>query len=145
MRKKTNKFEFFRARLAACYHQTLGDGSFLFDPLRRQRKPSNKKEPSPCYILEKVGMCTGPPDLRGYLLVVAEADVVSGLGEGVPGDVKPGGTGEELVSKGVGFEEVDEALELSRIFRADVGGLADEVLGIGDTANQTINPTVAEA
>ena len=27
--------------------QTLGDGSFLFDPLRCQRKPSNKKEPSP--------------------------------------------------------------------------------------------------
>ena len=27
--------------------QTLGDGSFLFDPLRCQRKQSNKKEPSP--------------------------------------------------------------------------------------------------
>ena len=27
--------------------RTLGDGSFLFDPLRCQRKPSNKKEPSP--------------------------------------------------------------------------------------------------
>jgi hypothetical protein len=24
-----------------------GDGSFLFDPLRRQRNQSNKKEPSP--------------------------------------------------------------------------------------------------
>ena len=79
------------------------------------------------------------------LFIVPDADVMAGCGVGVPGDVKPGGTGEELVSKGVGFEEVDEALELSRIFRADVGGLADEVLGIGDTANQTINPTVAEA
>ena len=67
------------------------------------------------------------------------------LGERIPGEVEPGGAGEELVGEGVEAKEVDEALELSRIFRADVGGLADEVLGIGDTANQTINPTVAEA
>ena len=28
------------------FFQTLGDGSFLFDPLRCQRKQSNKKEPN---------------------------------------------------------------------------------------------------
>lgn len=79
------------------------------------------------------------------LLVIPDADVTAGLGEGVPGEVKPGGAGEELVGKVVGLEEVDEALELSRVFRADVGGLADEVLGVAHTANQTINATVAEA
>ena len=70
---------------------------------------------------------------------------MAGLGEGVPGEVKPGGAGEKLVGEGVGLEEVDEALELSRIFRADVGGLTDEVLRVAHTANQTVNPTVAEA
>ena len=65
--------------------------------------------------------------------------------EWVPGEVKPGGAGQKLVGEGVGLEKVDEALELSRVFRADVGGLTDEVLGVAHTANQTVNATVAEA
>ena len=35
---------------------------------------------------------------------------------------------EELVSKGVGFKEIDQMLKLRRIARTDVGSLADEVL-----------------
>ena len=65
-----------------------------------------------------------------YLFVVAEADVVAGSGVGVPGDMEPGGASEELVGEVVVAEEVDEALELSRIFGADVGSLADEVLRV---------------
>ena len=50
-----------------------------------------------------------------------------------------------MVGEGVGLEIVDEALKLSRIFRTDIGSLADEVLGVAHTANQTVNPTVAKA
>ena len=45
-----------------------------------------------------------------------------------PGDVEPGGGGEELVGVGVGAEEVNQKVELRGVFGADVGGLADEVL-----------------
>ena len=69
---------------------------------------------------------------------------MAGLGEGVPRDVEPAGAGQELVGEGVVAQEINEALELSRIFRADVGSLADEVLRIVDTTHQTIYPTVAE-
>ena len=77
--------------------------------------------------------------------IVPEADVVAGRGEGVPGDVKPGGAGEELVGEVVVAEEVDKALELSRIFGTDVGGLAEKVLGVTDTADLAINSLVTEA
>ena len=60
--------------------------------------------------------------------VVAEADEVSGLGEGVPGDVEPGGARQELVGVGAGLKECHEALELGRILRADVSCLTAEVL-----------------
>ena len=53
---------------------------------------------------------------------------MAGRGEGVPRDVKPVGAGEQLVGEVVMTEEIDQALELGRILRADVGGLADEVL-----------------
>ena len=79
------------------------------------------------------------------LLVVAEADVVAGLGEGAPGEMEPSGAGEELVGEGVGLEEVDETLELSRIFGADVGGLTDEMLGIANTPYPAIDSLVTEA
>ena len=46
------------------------------------------------------------------------------LGEGIPGEVKPGFGGKELVGEGVGLEEVDEALELCWVFRTDVSSLA---------------------
>ena len=77
--------------------------------------------------------------------VIPDADIVAGRGEGRPRDVEPAGAGKQLVGEVVVAEEVDEALELSRIFRADVGGLADEVLRVAHTANQTVNATVAEA
>jgi hypothetical protein len=64
---------------------------------------------------------------------------VARQGERIPGDVEPGGAGEELVGEGVGFEEVDEALELDRIFRADVGGLAEKMLGILDAPYPAID------
>ena len=37
------------------------------------------------------------------LFVVAEADVMAGWAEGIPGEVEPGGGGEELVGEGVGL------------------------------------------
>ena len=67
------------------------------------------------------------------------------LGEGVPGDVEPGGAGEELVGEGVGFEEVDEALELGGIFGADVGGLTKKVLRVFDTPNPAIDGLITKA
>ena len=79
------------------------------------------------------------------LFVVTDAIVMSGRGEGVPGEVKPGGTGEELVGEVVVAKEVDEALELLRIFGTDVGGLAEEVLGVTDTADLAIDRLVSEA
>ena len=60
---------------------------------------------------------------------------MAGSGKGVPGDMEPVGAGEELVGEGVGLEEVDKALELSRIFRTDIGSLTDQVLRIPDIAH----------
>ena len=83
---------------------------------------------------------------RGLLsFVVPDAYVVAGRGEGVPGDVKPVGGGEELVGMRATSEKVDEALELGWVLGMDVGGLADEVLGVLDAANEAVDPTVAEA
>ena len=70
---------------------------------------------------------------------------MAGLGEGVPGDVEPGGARQQLVGMRRGFEEIHEALELSRILRADISCLTAEVLRSGDATHQTVHPTVAEA
>ena len=70
---------------------------------------------------------------------------MAGLGEGVPGDVEPGGAGEELVCEGIGFEEVDETLELSWILRTDVGSLAYEVLGVFNAPYPAIDSFIPEA
>ena len=78
-------------------------------------------------------------------VIIANADVVAGSGEGIPGDVEPGGAGEELVGEGVGFEEVDETLELSGVFGADVGSLADEVLGVANAPYPAIDGLITEA
>ena len=79
------------------------------------------------------------------LFVIAEADVVAGLGEGIPGDVEPGGGGQELVGEVVVAEEVDQALELSRVFGTNVGGLAEKVLGIANAPYPTIDSLATEA
>ena len=79
------------------------------------------------------------------LLVVPEADEVSGRGEGSPGDVEPARGGEELVGQGMRLQKRDQALELGRVLGADVGGLAQEVLGVLDAADQAVHAAVAEA
>ena len=79
------------------------------------------------------------------LAVIAEADEVAGLGERIPGDVEPGGAGQQLVGVGAGLKECHEALELGRILRADVSCLTAEVLRSGDATHQAVHPTVAEA
>ena len=79
------------------------------------------------------------------LFVISEADVVAGDAEGSPGDVEPAVAGEELVGEVVVAEEVDEALELSRIFGADVGSLADEVLRVLDTTDSAVDRLAAVA
>ena len=83
---------------------------------------------------------------RGLLsFVVPDAYVVAGRIEGVPGYVEPVGGGEELVGMRATSEKVDEVLELGWVLGMDVGGLADEVLGVLDAANEAVDPTVAEA
>ena len=77
--------------------------------------------------------------------VVAETDEVAGLGEGAPGDVEPGGARQQLIGIGAGLEEIHEALELSRVGRADVGCLTSRVLRIVHTPDETVHPAVAEA
>ena len=78
------------------------------------------------------------------LFIVPDADVMAGCGVGVPGDVKPGGAREKLVGEGVGLEEVDQALELSRIFGADVSSLTDEMLGVAHTTDFAIDGLITE-
>ena len=73
---------------------------------------------------------------RGLLsFVVPYPDIVAGGTEGRPGDVEPAGAGEELVGQGVMAEEIDQRLELRGVARADVGSLAQEVLGTSDTTD----------
>ena len=65
--------------------------------------------------------------------------------EGCPGDVEPAGAGQELVGMVTCLEERDQALELLRVLGADVGGTALQVLGVADTANLSVDLTIAEA
>ena len=65
--------------------------------------------------------------------------------EGCPGDVEPAGACQELVGIFRVAEERDEALEFRWVLGADVGSAALQVLGVLDTANLSVNPTVAEA
>ena len=70
---------------------------------------------------------------------------MAGWGEGVPGDVEPAAAGEELVGELPGLEEIDQALELGRVFGTDVGGLAEEVLGVFDTTDLAVHGVRTEA
>ena len=70
---------------------------------------------------------------------------MAGEGERVPGDVKPAGAGEELVSQIVSLEEVHEALELAGVLGANVGSLAKEVLRALDATDQGVDARVAVA
>ena len=50
-----------------------------------------------------------------------------------------------MVGEGVSAEEVDQPLELGRILRTDISGLADEVLRIVDASDLSIDCLAAEA
>lgn len=65
--------------------------------------------------------------------------------EGIPRDVKPAGAGQELVGIFTGLEEVDKALELLRVARANVGSLAKEVLRVLDATDQGVDARVTVA
>ena len=87
-----------------------------------------------------------PSELWGVLLlVIPNPDIMSGRGEGIPRDVEPAVAGEELIGEFVSLEEIYEALELSRVARADVGSLAEQVLRVADTTHEGIDTRVAEA
>jgi hypothetical protein len=77
--------------------------------------------------------------------VITDADIVTGRGKGIPRDVEPGGGGQELVGKLPVSEEVDQCLELRRVFRTNVGSLTDEVLGVLNAAHLAIHGLAAEA
>lgn len=69
---------------------------------------------------------------------------MSGRGEGIPGDVQPARARQELVGVLPTFEEVNERLELRWVFRTDVGSLADQVLGVADTAHLAVHIFITE-
>jgi hypothetical protein len=77
------------------------------------------------------------------LFIVADSDIIAGLAEGVPRDVEPAIASQELVGIGAGAEEVYKALELLRVFWADVGGLAKEVLRTLDATDEGVDARVA--
>ena len=84
--------------------------------------------------------------MRGFLLlVITNADVVAGRAEGIPGNVEPAIASEQLVGMFTDLQEFNEMRELRRIARPDVCGLAEEVLGVLDTTNQSVDARVAEA
>ena len=70
---------------------------------------------------------------------------MAGRSEGRPGDVEPAGAGQELVGIFTTAEERDQTVELGGVLGADVGSLANEVLGVLDTANKGVDARVAEA
>ena len=59
--------------------------------------------------------------------------------------MEPVGAGEKLVGKVVMAEEFYQALELGRIFRSDIGRLADLMLRVKDTADLLVHSFAAEA
>ena len=83
---------------------------------------------------------------RGFLsFVIPNAYIVPWETEGVPRDVEPAGTRKELVGMFTTPEEVDEALKQGWIFGANVGSLAQKVLGIPDATDLLVDLRVAEA
>ena len=79
------------------------------------------------------------------LFVIAYTDVVTRWAEGTPRDVEPAVAGQELVGMFTGAKEVDQTLELARVFGADVGSLAEQVLRVADATNKSVHARVAEA
>jgi hypothetical protein len=63
----------------------------------------------------------------------------------IPRDVEPAVASQELVGIGAGAKEGDETLELLGVARADVSGLAKEVLRILDATDKGVDTGVAVA
>lgn len=59
--------------------------------------------------------------------------------------MKPAGGGQELVGIFTGLEEVNKALELLRVTRANVGGLALQMLRVADATDEGVDARVAVA
>ena len=59
--------------------------------------------------------------------------------------MEPAVASEELVGEFMGFQEVDQKLELSGVLGADVGGLAKEVLRVADATDEGVDARVAVA
>ena len=59
--------------------------------------------------------------------------------------MEPAVASQELVGVFTSAEEVDQALELSRVLGSDVGGLSQQVLGVFDATNESVDARVAES
>ena len=59
--------------------------------------------------------------------------------------MEPAGAGQELVGVFTGAKEVNKALELLRVARADVGGLALQMLRVLDATDQGVDARVTVA
>ena len=80
-----------------------------------------------------------------YLLfVIPDSDLSSGRAEWLPGYVQPAITRQHLIGMFAILEEIDQTLKLLRIFRADVGGLTCQMLGVTDTAHQLVHGLTTE-
>ena len=78
-------------------------------------------------------------------MVVADADVAAGRAKGVPRDVEPARTGQQLVGILAALKEDDEAAELLGVAGTDVGCLTQQVLRVADTAHTAVDLSVAES
>ena len=82
----------------------------------------------------------------GFLLcVIANPNIMSCLCEGVPRDVKPTIAGKKLVGIGASLQESHQTLELRRVFRTDIGSLAQQVLRVADTTHFAIHIIITKA
>ena len=80
-----------------------------------------------------------------HLLVIPYSDVMARDAEGFPGDVQPAIAGQELVGKLVSFQEIDQALELGRILRTNVGSTALKVLRVLNTTHAAVHVGITKA
>ena len=78
------------------------------------------------------------------LCVIANPNIMSGLCEGVPRDVKPTIAGKKLVGIGASLQESHQTLELRRVFRTDIGSLAQQVLRARHAAHTAVHVGITE-
>ena len=70
---------------------------------------------------------------------------MAGCGERTPGNVEPTVAGQQLVGQVVSLEEVNQALELRGVLGANVGSLAEQVLRVTNSTDQSVDILVAES